>query len=59
MILKSLLKNSRQSILQSTRIDDVVYSVVRNTFGKLNYEDIISEKEMNILEICHQMLNTK
>ena len=41
---EEFIKKLKTIDLASTRIDAVVYSVVRNTFGKLNYEDIISEK---------------
>ncbi|MDK2951509.1 MAG: modulator of FtsH protease HflC [Kosmotogales bacterium] len=41
---ENFVKKLKTIDLASTRIDDVVYSVVRNTFGKLNYDDIISEK---------------
>ena len=33
-----------------TRIDDIVYSHVRNTFGKLDYDDIISGKRTDVLD---------
>ncbi len=33
-----------------TRIDDVVYSNVRNVFGKVDFDDIISEKRSELLE---------
>ncbi|HAA86274.1 MAG TPA: protease modulator HflC [Kosmotogaceae bacterium] len=34
-----------------TRLDDVVYSNVRNVFGKVDFDDIISEKRSELLEI--------
>lgn len=39
---EKFVKTMKSVDLALTRIDDVVYSIVRNTFGKLQFDEVIS-----------------
>lgn len=47
---RKFIETMKSEQIALTRIDDVVYSHVRNTFGKLDYDDIISGKRTDVLD---------
>ncbi|MDD5682598.1 protease modulator HflC [Mesotoga sp.] len=47
---RKFIETMKSEQIALTRIDDIVYSHVRNTFGKLDYDDIISGKRTDVLD---------
>jgi len=47
---RKFIETMKSEQIALTRIDDVVYSHVRNTFGKLDYDDVISGKRTDVLD---------
>ncbi|PXF35103.1 membrane protein, partial [Mesotoga sp. SC_NapDC] len=47
---RSFVETMKSEQIALTRIDDIVYSHVRNTFGKLDYDDIISGQRTDVLD---------
>lgn len=47
---QKFIETMKSEQIALTRIDDVVYSNVRNAFGKLDFEDIISGQRMDVLD---------
>ena len=47
---QKFIETMKSEQIALTRIDDVVYSNVRNAFGKLDFEDIISGQRTDVLD---------
>ncbi|MDK2943631.1 membrane protein [Mesotoga sp. HF07.pep.5.2.highcov] len=47
---RKFIETMKSELTALTRIDDVVYSHVRNTFGKLDYDEIISGNRTDVLD---------
>ncbi|MBN2220189.1 MAG: protease modulator HflC [Kosmotogaceae bacterium] len=47
---RKFIETMKSELSALTRIDDVVYSHVRNTFGKLDYDEIISGQRTDVLD---------
>lgn len=47
---RKFIETMKSEQVALTRIDDVVYSNVRNAFGKLDFEDIISGQRTDVLD---------
>jgi membrane protease subunit HflC len=47
---RRFIETMKSEQIALTRIDDVVYSHVRNTFGKLDFDDIISGSRTDVLD---------